>query len=92
MLAQLASLLILLAAPPQEPPDTLFAAAAAGVPCRVIQVNLADPRVHVSVQTAHGQLPVARNRSPPWSAVPSHCPAIERRLLSKETSNRSAIS
>jgi exopolysaccharide biosynthesis protein len=54
MLARFASLLLMLAAPRQEPPDTLFAASAAGVPCRVIQVNLADPRVHVSVQTASG--------------------------------------
>src|SRR4051812_16012773 len=54
MLARFASLLLMLAVPRRDAPDTLFAAAAAGVPCRVIQVNLADPRVHVSVQTARG--------------------------------------
>jgi len=54
MLARLIAFCALLAAPRTEPPDALFSVSAAGIPCRVIRVNLADPRVRVSVQTASG--------------------------------------
>lgn len=84
MLARFLSLLFALAGPRQEPPDTLFAAAAAGVPCRVIQVNLADPRVHVSVQTARG----CPGGAEPFSTLVSRSRpaiAINGAYFSKET-------
>lgn len=40
--------------PQPQPPDVLLVVTAAGIPCRVIRVNLADSRVRVSVQTANG--------------------------------------
>jgi exopolysaccharide biosynthesis protein len=54
MIARILSLFVALALPRSEPPDALLAVTAAGIPCRVIRVNLADPRVRVSVQTANG--------------------------------------
>ncbi len=39
---------------PTGPPDSLKVVKAAGVTCRVIRVNLADPRVRVTVEVAKG--------------------------------------
>ncbi len=49
-------LLLLSSLPPQktEPPETLSVSRAAGISVRVIRVNLNDPQVRVSMQTAKG--------------------------------------
>jgi uncharacterized protein YigE (DUF2233 family) len=48
-------LTLALARPAQaQPTDSLSAGSVAGVPVRVIRVDLTNPRVHVSVQTANG--------------------------------------
>jgi exopolysaccharide biosynthesis protein len=48
------ALLFLFRTPVSEPTETMFTGTAAGIPVRVVRINLADPRVHISAQVSSG--------------------------------------
>jgi uncharacterized protein YigE (DUF2233 family) len=48
------ALLLLTLAPVSDQPETMFNTVSSGIPVRVVRVNLADPRVHISAQVCSG--------------------------------------